>query len=432
MVSVTKRESDNKTQVIDGIVALIEKGMLLNATDIHIEPQDQKIIVRYRVGNGLQLGTKLPIGLINDLLGTCKNIAGLDLDDEVRSQEGNFTINIGGQTQTIRAQTIPLIVGEKIVLHIHSNSPKYQTLESLGYWGQNLDTLSSILSKLRGMIVIAGSGRNANSLTLYNIANLLNRPPLKIGTIEDPIYSKIDHVTQLEVNSFGTPFIKELGILEKQDINVILMSNLPNQQVAKIALRYAKNRMICAGLYSVNAVTALHQLLKMDTQVELLMARLEAVVGQTIFRKLCENCRQLLSINLKQKKQISKLMGDSSFKQINQLEIKAVKNKLGIVDKKLLSTPSSINYLWFANSHGCSECQHTGYKNHVMLAEIFNLTDEKIKSKLCQTNVRRATIEKVAYDSGMIPQTIDGLIKCLRGLVDFHDLIAFAKISQIR
>ncbi len=428
MVS-TKTTKKTKASIhLEGLEHLVKRALEIKASDIHIEPNEQIVKVRYRVGGLLRIGTKLPITTMNGLVVASKKLANLDYLETNKPQEGNFKYRYNDEDHIVRVQTMPLMNGEKIVLHIHTNIPNYPSLESLGYWGENLEQIHNSLAKMRGMNILASNGRNTNSMTLFSIANLLNHPPIKLGIIEDPISYKIEHAIHLEVSPIGVPYIQELNALDKDGVNVILLGNLPNQKIATTALRYSKNKMVFAGMNSISAASALHQLLRMDVDQEVVLARIGIIAGQTIVKKICAECAQEIVLDTKQKMELSNLIGNFEEEQVLSLAIQAERSELRNPRMNTLSKNKSIKNAWVANHRGCEHCGYTGYKNHILLTEVFNLDNPKTKGRFSLTSTRRSTINNIALESGMIPQIIDGVIKSMLGLVDFNDLLTINKV----
>jgi len=417
-----KVKSSNQSLVVSAIENLVDQASKLHATNIHIEPRDRYIIVRYRIGNDLRVGTKLPLSEFEELVRSSKTLARLDPEETKRPQEGNFNLNVNGQQHNISLSTIPLLNGEKVLFSLHSAALSAPSLEGLGYWGDSLETVKLSLSKHSGLIVIASNGRGANAMTLLCIAHYLNNPALSVGSIEDPIIYSIPHVTQMEISSHGPTYTQAMQRLVNQGANALLLSNLPDRRSASAAMRQAKKILVCASINSNSALSALRQFNKIGSSPEITMSNFNLVVGQTLVKKLCVSCRESFMPSAAQLKQMQKLVSSFSFSKLNKLEALASEAGLGSDLKNLGTTKTSVQRLWRASKRGCPECEHSGYFGYIMTTETVDMTSPSIKSQIIKP-LALEQLKTLAVKSGTIPQPTDGLIKCARGLIDFNDVV---------
>lgn len=390
--------------------------------------------VRYRVDGILREANKLPKKVVNSLVSRIKILSNLKIDERRVPQDGRFKIQLGGAMYALRVSTLPVSDGEKVVMRILDESSKSITLEMLGYWGYNIETIKKAIKQPHGMILVTGPTGSGKSTSLFSVLSMLNEPSVNISTIEDPVEYRIFGANQTQVNpKAGMTFAAGLRALLRQDPNIIMVGEIRDEETANLATQAAlTGHLVFATLHTNNAATCLPRLLDMKIEPFLIASTVRAVVGQRLVRRLCVDCREEIIPEAGIIKQINDVFGtgDSSvMKQIHKLEAQALEYGIGKdaggkskVNIAALSTSESkIQKLYKAHDDGCTACGHTGYKGRMGIYELLANTPEV--QKMIVNNSAANEIQNQAIAEGMITMQIDGLIKALRGQTTIEEIL---------
>jgi len=407
---------------------LIEGGIKSGASDIHIEPREGYVSVRYRVDGILKEVNKLPKNVQGALVSRVKILSNLKIDERRAPQDGRFKIAINSQIYALRVSTLPITDGEKVVMRILDETSKAQTLEELGYWGKSLDIVNKAIMQPHGMLLVTGPTGSGKSTSLFSVLSILNNPKVNISTIEDPVEYKIHGANQTQVNpQAGMTFVAGLRALLRQDPNIIMVGEIRDRETAGLGVQAAlTGHLVFATLHTNNAATCLPRLLDMGIEPFLIASTVRAVVGQRLVRRLCQHCKIKYEPNAEEIKHLMQSFGVKSqadLERIASLEKEAMAANIGSTDKKDGSAISSksIEYLWKANPEGCTECNHTGYKSRMGIYEV--LGNSQDVQRLIVSNATSENIEQQAIKDGMLTMQVDGLIKALRGLTTIEEIL---------
>jgi type IV pilus assembly protein PilB len=401
---------------------IIEYGVKANASDIHIEPREGFVIVRYRVDGILREANKLPRKVLGALVSRIKILSNLKIDEHRAPQDGRFKVEVSGQTYALRVSTLPIVDGEKVVMRILNESTKAQTFEELGFWGEALKSLEHAIVQPHGMIMVTGPTGSGKSTTLFSVLSLLNTPNVNISTVEDPVEYRIIGANQTQVNPIANmTFSNGLRALLRQDPNIIMVGEIRDGETADLAVQAAlTGHLVFTTLHTNNAATCLPRLLNMGVEPFLIASTLRIVIAQRLVRRLCVECREAFTPDatmLAQIERIFKVTDASSIKQIHEFEIAALADGIGKSPKtnanQLSSSETSISRLFKAHEEGCESCNHTGYKGRIGIYEV--LTNSENIQKMIVNNTSSETIEIELIKEGMLTMQLDGLIKALRG-----------------
>src|SRR3989344_1634019 len=263
---------------------LIEYAIRSGASDIHIEPRENYISVRYRVDGILREANKLPKKVHGALVSRIKILSNLKIDERRAPQDGRFKIQLGGAMYALRVSTLPITEGEKVVMRILNESSKAATLEELGYWGISLENINKAILQPHGMILVTGPTGSGKSTSLFSTLSLLNKPTINISTVEDPVEYRIPGANQVQLNpKAGMTFATGLRALMRQDPNVIMVGEIRDSETADIAVQAAlTGHLVLATLHTNNAATTLPRLLDMGVEPFLIASTVRAVVGQRL------------------------------------------------------------------------------------------------------------------------------------------------------
>ena len=282
----------SEAPIAKAVNILIDYAVKSRASDIHIEPRENEVQIRYRVDGILRDTMTLPKGLMSSIITRIKILANLRIDEHRIPQDGRIKINANGIMISIRVSTLPVMDGEKIVMRLLDESAKALTLEDLGYKGQALITLARVLKKPHGMLLVTGPTGSGKSTTLYSLITRMNNVGINISTIEDPVEYRIAGVNQTQVNpKVGMTFASGLRALLRQDPNVIMVGEIRDAETGEIAVHSAlTGHVVLSTLHTNNAAGCLPRLLDMEVEPFLIASTVNAVIGQRLVRKICPNC----------------------------------------------------------------------------------------------------------------------------------------------
>lgn len=427
---VSEDEVAEDSPIAQTVNLLIEYGVKNGASDIHIEPREDFVVVRYRVDGVLREANKLPRKVLGALVSRIKILSNLKIDEHRASQDGRFKVEIGGLVYALRVSTLPIVDGEKVVLRILNESSKPATLEELGFWGTALQLIQQAIVQPHGMVLVTGPTGSGKSTTLFSVLSLLNNPSVNISTVEDPVEYRVFGANQTQVNPIaGMTFTNGLRALLRQDPNIIMVGEIRDGETAQLAVQAAlTGHLVFSTLHTNNAATCLPRLLDMQIEPFLIASTVRIVVGQRLVRRLCVDCRENYAPDETVMKRITTafhLDEAGIMKTINQLESQALAGGIGKTDKakdsELGSTATGIRQLWKAHADGCDHCNHTGYRGRIGIYEV--LDNSPAIQKMIVTNETSENIQKTAVQGGMVTMQIDGVVKALRGQTTIEEVL---------
>ncbi len=410
-------EKFSDKQVAETLALLIENGVKRGATDIHIEPHERFVLVRYRIDGALRGIHKLPRAALGSLLSQIKSLAGLHIHDTQMPQEGNYTAKFPGGSANVHVATMPVYGGEKVVLRLSQEYGDPSELADLGFWGDGLKTLKSVLASPHGLVVVSGPRHSGVSTTLFSLLKDANSPLQNVATIESTVKHRLPGVNHTYLVG-GISAHEVLQAALRQDANVIMIDNLPDSPTTGLAVHAAATgHLMFAGLRAGDSISALLHLRHTGVEPFLLATSLRASIGQRLVRKLCPTCRERYELSPFQWKQLQDSFGITSAaacKRVNDLESKAAPIIFGDV-RQLGSTPTRITHLWKASETGCDTCEHTGYQGRTAISEVFTVTEGVNKTLVGKDTLSANSLHAAAVKDGFIPMALDGLVKALRG-----------------
>lgn len=426
---VTEAEVAEDSPIAQTVNLLLEYAIRSNASDIHIEPREQFVQVRYRIDGVLKEVNRLPKNVLGALISRIKILSNLKIDERRVPQDGRFKIKVAGKQYALRVSTLPIADGEKVVMRILDESNQAVTLEQLGYWGHSLAVINQALTEPNGMILVTGPTGSGKSTSLFSVLSMLNTPEVNISTIEDPVEYKIPGVNQTQTNSkAGMTFASGLRALLRQDPNIIMVGEIRDGETANLGVQAAlTGHLVFSTLHTNNAATCLPRLLDMGIEPFLIASTVKAVVGQRLVRRLCMNCRQSYVPNQTEVAEITRLFHlapGQNFYYIHQLEAQAIVQKVG-GETPWGTTDTTIAALWRPNPNGCDECNHTGFKGRVGIYEVLG-TSREIQKMIIGGNTSNE-IQDQAVAEGMTTMLTDGLIKAIRGNTTVEEVLRVTK-----
>lgn len=478
---VDEEELSEDSPIAQTVNLIIEYAIKQKASDIHIEPHEDHVQVRYRIDGVLKEANKLPRKVLGALVSRIKILSNLKIDEHRAPQDGRFKITLSGELYAIRVSTLPVMDGEKVVMRLLNESTTALTLEDLGFWGSALQRVNSAISQPHGIILVTGPTGSGKSTTLYSILSQLNKPDVNISTIEDPVEYRIEGANQTQVNvKAKMTFAAGLRALLRQDPNIIMVGEIRDSETANLAIQAAlTGHLVFSTLHTNNAATCLPRLLDMGVEPFLIASTVRAVIGQRLVRKLKGSCREPYQPEGEELKEIQKTFkidegvrasqDANDLKKLVQDDGKAsplktgVKNKViqplnadkvtkslseelaedpGLVERtakeaeikkkveeistekkstpKESSKPSAKSpTLWRAKNEG--DCAGQAYKGRIGIYEVIEITPSI--QKLITSNATSEDIQNQAIEEEMITMQQDGFVKTIQGLTTIEEIL---------
>ncbi|HXH26899.1 MAG TPA: GspE/PulE family protein [Candidatus Acidoferrum sp.] len=432
--NVAKEDVAEDSPIAQTVNLLIDYGVRARASDVHIEPRDNMVVIRYRIDGVLREVNKLPRKTHSALVSRIKILANLKIDEHRAPQDGRFKISIGDHVYALRVSTLPLVDGEKVVMRILDESSKAATFAELGYWGESLRRVQQAIVQPHGMILITGPTGSGKSTSLFSALSTLNNPTVNISTIEDPVEYRIVGVNQTQVNPVaGMTFASGLRSLLRQDPNIIMVGEIRDRETADLAVQAAlTGHLVFSTLHTNNAATCLPRLLDMGIEPFLIASTVRIIVGQRLVRRLCPTCRERYvpeAAAMERIKSEFNLHDEGAFANLHQLEQEALTAGISTVtddpskpsDLELSTDEHNIKHLWKAHDEGCNSCGHSGYRGRLGIYEVLK-NSPAIQERIIKSGTSE-DLETQAITDGMLTMHIDGFIKVLRGQTSLEEIL---------
>lgn len=422
---VSDAEIAEDSPIAQTVNLLLEYAIKSDASDIHIEPREEFVQVRYRIDGVLKEVNRLPKNVMGALISRVKILSNLKIDERRVPQDGRFKIRVAGKQYALRVSTLPITDGEKIVMRILDESNRTVTLSELGYWGYSIETMNEAIIQPNGMILVTGPTGSGKSTSLFSVLSMLNTPDVNISTIEDPVEYKIPGVNQTQTNSkAGMTFANGLRALLRQDPNIIMVGEIRDGETANLGVQAAlTGHLVFSTLHTNNAATALPRLLDMEIEPFLIASTVKAIVGQRLVRRLSRNSRTSYEPSEEEKHAVMRLFNlkdGESFARIHELEKQAAAAGIG-GDAPLSTDEHGIKTLWRANQDDNDDGAHAGYKGRIGIYE--TLGNTVTIQKLIMANATANDIQDKAIEEGMMTMQLDGIIKALRGETTIEEVL---------
>ena len=405
-------------QVAETLTLLVDHGVQHGASDIHIEPHERFVLVRYRIDGALRGVHKLPRQALGTIMAQLKTLADLNAQETRMPQEGEYTLSSGGDKRIeVRLATMPVYGGEKAVLHLTLERGQPIDLATLGFWGDSLATLKATLASPHGLVVVAGSRHSGVSATLFSLLQMLNSPLVNIATVETGATHRLPGINQTYLSG-GMSVEAAVRAILKQDPNILMVDTVPDGPTAELAVHMATTgHLVLAGVHAENSIAALLRLRHAGVEPFLLTSGLRVSIGQRLVRQLCANCRERYALSDEERTSLEESFGMSSTtarKRLHELERLAAPAIFGDV-KQLNSTPNHITHLWRRSETGCDACHQSGYQGRIAIVEVLKNSDVLHKALLARDPSSAAAIQTALLKEGFVPMGLDGLVKALRG-----------------
>ncbi len=397
---------------------LIKHAILQSASDIHIEPAEKEVRVRYRIDGILHDAMTLPKQVAGGLIARIKVLSNLKLDEHRLPQDGRFKIEKEGYKISFRVSILPVFEGEKIVMRLLDETSKGLTLEKMGLTGESLEKVHQNIKRPNGMILVTGPTGSGKTTTLYTMMDILNTAEVNISTVEDPVEYRMPRVNQTQINpKIGMTFAAALRSLLRQDPDIIMVGEIRDGETMQIAIEAAMTgHLVLSTLHTNSASGTLPRLLDMGAEAFLVASTVNVVIAQRLVRKLCNDCKVAYKLEEKEVKNLQE-----SFEMTEIMEIFKKEPQLkGIVNAK--STWKNID---FFRPRGCEQCSNEGYRGRQGIYEVLAMNEEI--GKLITANASADEIENKARQEGMQKMYEDGFIKAALGMTSIEEILRVTK-----
>jgi type IV pilus assembly protein PilB len=427
--TVSEQDVAEDSPIAQTVNLLLEYAIRSHASDIHIEPREGFVQVRYRIDGVLKEVNRLPRNVIGALVSRIKILANLKIDERRVPQDGRFKIKVAGKQYALRVSSMPVSDGEKIAMRILDESDQAVSLESLGYWGVSLKVVKLALTEPNGMVLVTGPTGSGKSTSLFSVLSILNTPDVNIATIEDPVEYKIPGVNQTQTNTkAGMTFANGLRALLRQDPNIIMIGEIRDSETANLGVQAAlTGHLVFSTLHTNDAATCLPRLLDMGIEPFLIASTVKAVVGQRLVRRINPATRQSYVPTEEEKQAIIRLFNlppGRDFSYIHELEKIAAAEGIG-GDTPLSTDETGIKTLWRPNPDDNENDAHNGYKGRIGIYEA--LANTLSVQKLIMSHATSNQLAAQAVADGMMTMQTDGLIKALRGETTVEEVLRVSK-----
>lgn len=401
--------------IINIVNGILEHAVYEGASDIHIEPMEKEVTVRYRIDGVLRPVMTLPKQVQAGIIARIKILANLKIDEHMQPQDGRIKLVLQDEKFSLRVSILPVYDGEKIVMRLLHEGSKPLTLDQLGFLPDDKKKIEENIEAPHGMILVTGPTGSGKTTTLYSVLNMLNKTGVNISTIEDPIEYRVNGVNQSQINPrAGYTFASGLRAFLRQDPDVIMVGEIRDAETAEIAIHAAMTgHIVLSTLHTNDAPTTIPRLLDMGIPSFLVAFTANIIVAQRLVRKICPECKQEFKLTQQNIADLERMID--------------TKKMLGLFKKnECLKTGEQKMESWtFYRGTGCHKCNNEGYKGRMGIYEI--LVVDKTVAELINKKATVEEIRKAAVANNFINILEDGLIKAKKGLTSIEEVLASAK-----
>lgn len=402
-------EKIQKANITDFVTMVIAAAIQARSSDIHIEAEEKDIKIRFRVDGILADAASLPKDQWSKVISRIKLLAGLKINVTNIPQDGRFTIFMKTGKIDVRVSCLPTSYGESVVMRLLMPSTAGLGFDGLGLWEPSFSQLKAQTERPNGMIITTGPTGSGKTTTLYAILNKLNEPGVKIITLEDPVEYKLAGINQSQVDySRDYTFAKGLKSILRQDPDVVMVGEIRDIETADIAIQAAlTGHLVISTIHTNSASGAIPRFLSMGVKPFLLAPALNAVIGQRLVRKICENCKVEDKLDAETLARVKKIL---------ETLPPDVKEKYKV----------DLENLKFLRGAGCPECNSLGYKGRLGIYEIMIMSKE-IEKIILSGEISEYQMQEIATKAGMVTMVQDGLLKALAGVTSVSEIFSAAE-----
>jgi type IV pilus assembly protein PilB len=383
--------------IVKLVMAIMTQAINDRASDVHIEPNERDVRIRFRVDGVLHQVMRPPKNIQNGLISRLKVMADLNIAERRVPQDGRMTIRAGGKTLDLRVATLPTVYGEKVVIRVLDKSQSLIELPRLGLLDDSYKRFESSFRKPYGAILVTGPTGSGKSTTMYAALNILNEADRNIITVEDPVEYRLEGVNQIQIHpKAGLTFPTALRSILRADPDIILIGEIRDRETAMIAVESAlTGHLVLSSLHTNDAPSAISRLIEMDVEPFLVASAVDCVVAQRLARQLCERCKEAYEPDLTELREAG--YAEHNWNDVSQL----------------------------FRPVGCPACSNTGYRGRVGLYEVMLLSEEI--ERLAGERASSDQIRHMAMEQGMTTLKDDGLEKARRGQTSIEEILRVVK-----
>jgi type IV pilus assembly protein PilB len=384
--------------IVKLVNAIMTQAVGDRASDVHIEPAEKNVRIRFRVDGVLhEPMPPAPKNIQGGLISRLKVMAELNIAEKRVPQDGRISMKVGGRQLDLRLATLPTVFGEKVVIRILDKSQALLKLEDLGFLEGPYERFAGSFRKPYGAILVTGPTGSGKSTTMYSTLNILNEEDKNIITVEDPVEYRLPGVNQMQVNpKAGLTFASALRSILRADPDIVLIGEVRDRETAMIAVEAAlTGHLVLTSLHTNDAPSALTRLIEMDVETFLVASAIDSVVAQRLARKLCERCKAAYEPD--ERELIAAGFPESAWSELGEI----------------------------FRAQGCAACANTGYRGRMGLYEVMPVTEEI--ERLTVERASSEAIRAVAVEQGMITLRDDGLEKVRMGLTSIEEIARVVK-----
>jgi len=380
--------------IVKFVNLLITQGVQDGASDIHLEPTEKELLVRFRIDGVLHEMMHSPKSIQNGVVSRLKIMADMNIAERRVPQDGRISVTVHGSKIDLRVATLPTVWGEKVVMRILDNSTARLNLSDLGFSKHNYDIFAESFGKPYGMLLVTGPTGSGKSTTLYATLNILNRPEVNIITVEDPVEYRLSGINQIQTNvAAGLTFASALRSILRADPDIVLIGEIRDQETAQIAIESAlTGHLVLSTLHTNDAPSSVNRLIEMGIEPFLVGSALDCVLAQRLARRLCTSCAE---------------------------DYQPTREALKHANFPFLSDDEDVPVL--KRPVGCSKCAKTGYRGRIALHEVMPVSDTL--ERMAVERETTGTITKQALKEGMQSLRDDGMKKVLDGVISLDEVL---------
>lgn len=404
--------------IIRIVDTLLKHAILESASDIHIEPEEKEVHVRYRIDGVLHEAMTLPHDVAQGIVARIKVLSNLKLDEHRLPQDGRFKIEKDDYKIAFRVSILPVFDGEKIVMRLLDESSKGLTLEKMGLHPHALEIVQREINKPNGMILVTGPTGSGKTTTLYTMMDILNTPEVNVSTVEDPVEYRMPRVNQTQVQpKIGMTFAAALRSLLRQDPDIIMVGEIRDQETLEIAMHAAMTgHLVLSTLHTNSAAATLPRMLDMGAEPFLIASTVNVIIAQRLVRRLCVECRKAYTMEKKEIETLGKLFDIAEILTFMQNDNQT---------KKYLKDVKTWDDVTFYKAVGCDQCGGEGYRGRQGIYEVLEM-DTDVRKLVTQAGTTEM-IDEQARKNGMASMVTDGFMKIIQGVTSLEEVMRVTK-----
>ncbi|MDD3101565.1 MAG: GspE/PulE family protein [Patescibacteria group bacterium] len=398
-----------KVNISELVTLVVASAISSRASDIHIEAEEHDVKIRFRIDGVLIDAAEIDKKLWEKIISRIKLLSSLKINITDQPQDGRFTIDLVKDKVDVRVSCLPTAYGESVVMRLLRSSVAELSFENLGLRDSAFELLKKEVERPNGMIVTTGPTGSGKTTTLYAVLNKLNNPGTKIITLEDPVEYHLKGINQSQIDiTKDYTFAKGLRSILRQDPDVVMVGEIRDLETAEIAIQAAlTGHLVISTLHTNDAAGAIPRFFALGVKPYLLTPAINAIIGQRLVRKICQKCREEITLEPTVLERVKKILSE-----------------LPQEEKKKINFPEDINQPWtpkFYQSKGCPECQGLGYFGRLGIYEIFTM-NPAIEESISKGEISEYKIKELAQKQGMVTMVQDGLLKALDGITSVEEV----------